>query len=87
MALDVYEGLVREIGSNRVLRGPEALEPYGRALIARFGPRPPSDPFRLLPAALRDWIGGRVLASRFWSRRLVVDRWFLHRQQPALAGA
>jgi flavin-dependent dehydrogenase len=67
--------------------GREALEPYGRALTARFGPRPPSDPFRLLPAALRDWIGGRVLASRFWSRRLVVDRWFLHRQQPALAGA
>jgi glycolate oxidase len=28
--MDVYEGLIRELGADRVLRGPEAVEPYAK---------------------------------------------------------
>ena len=31
--MDVYEALIRELGSDRVLRGPEAVAPYGSDVI------------------------------------------------------
>jgi flavin-dependent dehydrogenase len=63
------------------------LEGYRQRLAARLGPRRPFDPLRLVPGALRSWLGARVLESPRWSRRLVVERWFLHRGQPALGPA
>jgi flavin-dependent dehydrogenase len=63
----------------------ERLEPYRRSLEARLGPRQRRDPLRAIPGPLRTWLGGRVLATPRWNRKLVVDRWFLHRQQPPLA--
>jgi flavin-dependent dehydrogenase len=65
----------------------ERLEPYRRSLEARLGPRQRTDPLRYLPGPLRHWLGGRVLATPSLNRRLVVDRWFLHRDQPPLSAA
>lgn len=62
----------------------ERLDPYRCALESRFGQRRSADGLRLLPGVFRAWLGRRVLASPHWNRRLVVDRWFLHRQQPRL---
>ena len=54
---------------------------------ARFGPRAPG-PRRglsdLLPPALRPWAAEKLLGSEWFARRVVVDGWFLHRDQPAL---
>jgi flavin-dependent dehydrogenase len=63
------------------------LEPYRHSLEARLGPRQRWDPLRAIPGPLRAWLGGRLLATPRWNRGLVVDRWFLHRQQPPLAQA
>ncbi|HLJ09560.1 MAG TPA: NAD(P)/FAD-dependent oxidoreductase [Planctomycetaceae bacterium] len=62
-----------------------ALGALERRLAARFGRTGPS-PNRpgLLPAAWRRAIGRRLLATGWFSRHVVIDRWFLHANQPAL---
>ena len=62
----------------------ERLEPYRHSITARFGARRLFDPFRLVPGAVRSWVGAKLLESPLWSRRLVVERWFLHRRLPTL---
>ena len=71
--------------------GPRASEAlgsaYARALEARLGPRRPrARPGlgALLPAGFRLAAAGRLLASPWFARHVVVDRWFTHRAQPAL---
>ena len=70
--------------------GPSALAAYAEAVRSRFGPRTgrarPGLP-DLLPRAWRGPVAGRVLGQRAFASRVVVDRWFLHRHQPPLAGA
>lgn len=63
-----------------------ALERYRAALEARFGPRRGRvrpGPSSLLPRALRTAVAERLIGSRWFTRR-IVDRWFLHRHEPAL---
>jgi geranylgeranyl reductase family protein len=63
------------------------LAGYAHAMEARFGSRAPgkrrglSD---LLPPSLRPWAAERLLAQPTFARRVVIDSWFLHRNQPAL---
>ena len=77
----------------RVLAGSSGMDPadvaerYARAVVARFGPRHGrmrNGPSSLLPARWRAPIVARLLASPTFARRVVVDRWFLHRKRPAL---
>jgi flavin-dependent dehydrogenase len=64
------------------------LASYSRAMQARFGARDgtrgfgPSD---FVPRAIRPWVAEKLLANRSFARRVVVDGWFLHRNQPALS--
>jgi flavin-dependent dehydrogenase len=63
----------------------DRLEPYGAKLRQRYGTRNPTlNPSRLLPAALLTWLGTRLMATRWFARRVVLDRWFLHAEQPSL---
>jgi flavin-dependent dehydrogenase len=62
----------------------ESLQAYARRLAARFGARPRLDPLRYVPRFVRGAIGGWILASKALNRRLVVERWFLHREKPSL---
>ena len=61
------------------------LEPYAAALSERFGS---SQVSRLLsdviPHGVSIAIARRLLNSPWFVRHLVIDRWFLHAQQPAL---
>ncbi|WP_303904795.1 NAD(P)/FAD-dependent oxidoreductase [Thiohalomonas denitrificans] len=61
------------------------LVSYEYALEERFGRRSGAEGFQWLPAPLQAFLAERLLASRWFSRHLVLDRWFLHRHQPALA--
>ncbi len=61
------------------------LAPYAVQLSRRFGPRqaaPAALPW--LPVSTKRFLAGRLLGNPFFTRRVVLDRWFLHRQQPAL---
>jgi flavin-dependent dehydrogenase len=59
------------------------LEPYRHAVEQRLGRRRPSR----LPVWLTALVGRRLLAARWATRHLILDRWFLHARQPPLATA
>lgn len=64
--------------------GREALHAYEARLQARLGRPHTQSLLSHLPAAWLQAIAGRLLASRWFSRNVVMDRWFLHRRDPAL---
>ncbi len=58
------------------------LEPYRGRMVERFGPRQPGPGWvERLPAGLRRFIAGRLLGAPWFVRAVVMDRWFLHREQ------
>jgi flavin-dependent dehydrogenase len=65
-----------------------SLAPYRTMLEARFGRREPrirKGPTDLLPAALARRLAGRLIASPAFARHVLVKRWFVHAEVPALA--
>lgn len=62
---------------------------YEAAVERRFGPREGggSDWVARFPDAWKAALAGALLANRLFARHVVLDRWFLHRFVPALAGA
>ena len=65
----------------------ERLESYRGMLAARFGESRVDWPTRIgrkLPAQVMQSIAGALLGTRWFSRKVVIDRWFLHADEPAL---
>jgi flavin-dependent dehydrogenase len=61
------------------------LEPYRVRIEARFGRRRAGGGLsRLVPPRVVEALGARLLSSSWLTRRIVLDRWFLHAHQPAL---
>ena len=66
------------------------LERYVRCIEQRFGPRQATTRFNvagLLPAPLKQSLAKQALSNHWFSRHVLMDRWFLHRQQAPLADA
>jgi flavin-dependent dehydrogenase len=63
----------------------DRLEPYRTLLHERYGSRDGgfSAP-GFLPRELMTWLGTRLMATPWFARHVVIDRWFLHAEQPAL---
>src|SRR6202008_4943121 len=64
----------------------ENLEPYREALTARFGTLQDDWSTRIgrrLPAPLMSSLGRALLATKWFSRRVVLDNWFLRTHEPA----
>ena len=60
----------------------EKLAIYPARLPGRFGkPAPPSKAF---PEFLRPLLAGKLMANRWFTRSVVLDRWFLHAHQAEL---
>lgn len=65
----------------------ERLETYRGMLAERFGKATPDWSTRIgrkLPAQVMQSAARVLLGTRWFSRRVVLDRWFLHADQPAL---
>ena len=62
----------------------QALQAYPSRLRARFGPEAAPDR-GVVPERLRNLLAGALLGSRWFTRRVVLDRWFLHSHLPGLA--
>ena len=60
----------------------QRLLPYSSRLIARFGVAPISG--GAAPEFLRNIFAGVLMESRWFTRHVVLDRWFLHRHQAAM---
>ncbi len=61
------------------------LEPYRRLLESRFGRRRSGgSSTRRVPSRLLQGVAAWLLANRWFVRRVVLERWFLHAGQPAV---
>jgi geranylgeranyl reductase family protein len=60
----------------------QQLAQYEARLQARLGPGEPGG----TPGTLQRVLGRWLLGNRLFTRHVVLDRWFLHRHQPALNG-
>jgi geranylgeranyl reductase family protein len=70
--------------------GRMSLDAYRRALEGRFGRRQPRialGPTDLLPAPLARWLAGKLLATPWFARHVVVERWFVHAHQAPLVAS
>ena len=80
------EAIAGALSTSRGAVDPALLDAYRVAMERRFGHRPgagmrpPSGP----TPAWRRRLGGLLLGNRWFSRHVVIDRWFLHGQQAAL---
>jgi geranylgeranyl reductase family protein len=64
----------------------ERLMEYERRLRARFGARDASpEGGGAIPPRLRSAIARSLMRTQWFTRRFVLDKWFLHADQPALA--
>jgi len=63
----------------------DALRSYQTQIEGRFGPRAAGrGALSFVPANARNFIGRKLLNSRWFARHVVLDKWFLHAAQPAL---
>jgi geranylgeranyl reductase family protein len=62
----------------------ERLAPYEAGLRARFGKKFARSASDFLPFGLKRFVAARLMASRWFSRHVIVDRWFLHTHEPPL---
>jgi len=61
----------------------QTLQAYPSRLRARFGPKG-APAGGMVPRFLRNILAGALLGSRWFTRRVVLDRWFLHAHQRGL---
>ena len=65
---------------------PEAVaSQYAARLQARMGMGHVESSSRWLPTAARNWLGQMLLRTRWFTRHVVLDRWFLDTRQPMLS--
>ncbi len=76
--------ILRAQGDYRV----QNLAGYETALAARFGDRNATGgDASWLPAVVRERLAARLLSCRWFSRKVVLDRWFLHTQDGAFTAS
>jgi len=64
----------------------DSLARYASRLTARFGKRSPAEECgSWLPQGIRRPLAASLMATRWFVRHVVVDRWFLHAQQKPVA--
>ena len=79
MAADVIRDAAGDYSRDR-------LAPYAGRLVRRFGERiPDQEAASWLPRGFRQSLAAKLLSMPWFARNVVVDRWFLHREQRALA--
>ena len=62
----------------------ERLAQYESDLRARFGARDESPALAILPDGLRMSLARALMQTQWFTRRVIIDRWFLHAGQAAL---
>jgi len=62
----------------------QRLAPYQQRLRDRLGPAKPAEDMQWAGQWLQRFIGGKLLSSAWFTRHVVLDRWFLHARQSAL---
>ena len=63
------------------------LAPYADRIVERFGKPRSTAITDHLPHGMLRFLAARLMGSRWFSRRVVLDKWFLHRADPPLEAA
>lgn len=66
----------------------ENIQDYEKQIVRRFGARDQRhalSPAGWLPPSLVRYLAGKLLANPWFSRHMVLDRWFFHLHQPPLS--
>ncbi|MFO0915009.1 MAG: NAD(P)/FAD-dependent oxidoreductase [Pirellulales bacterium] len=59
------------------------LIPYQSRVVARFGTPQRSSWLSAIPSSWRQSLGLRLITNSWFARHVILDQWFLHRDQPA----
>jgi len=63
----------------------EKLQPYQRILEERFGERQPAPSLlERLPLGVKQLLASKLMQTHWFTRKVVIDRWFLQSHQPPL---
>ncbi|MFO8024238.1 NAD(P)/FAD-dependent oxidoreductase [Thiohalophilus sp.] len=63
----------------------EKLQPYQQRLEQRFGERQPTPSLlERLPLGIKQVLASRLMQTHWFTRKVVIDRWFLQSHQPPL---
>lgn len=62
----------------------EMLQPYSQRIVERFGKPRASGSADWLPAGMLRFLAARLMATRWFSKRVVLDKWFLHTAEKPL---
>lgn len=62
----------------------EVLSAYASAIDRRFGKRKSPSAMPGLPAGIKQYLAKHLLKSKWFGRNIVINRWFLHTDVPAL---
>lgn len=60
----------------------QQLLPYAHRLAARFGPA--ASPGSSGPSSMRNFLAGVLLGNKWFTRHVLLDRWFLHAHQATI---
>jgi geranylgeranyl reductase family protein len=85
MAADVILEIARQPGEPDYSAA--RLDPYRVRIKERFGAPQSTGPTDWLPAPLMNFLAARLFSSRWFSRHVLLDRWFLHAAELAMASA
>lgn len=66
--------------------GKDRLSRYESLLLARLGRPRRRSPTAVLPPGWLAFLASRLLATRWFTRRVVIERWFLHQHDAPLGG-
>ena len=61
------------------------LASYGEKMLERFGARQSHSLTDRLPEGLKRFLASRLLGNPWFTRNVVIDKWFLHADQPLIA--
>ena len=81
IAARVIAGAVSGPGAEVVA---ESLQPYARSIKARFGSPRKSAITSWLPASVLEGLAARLMGTGWFSRKVVIENWFLHSREPVL---
>lgn len=77
MAADVLKNCEQNYQKDR-------LKIYQERLLKRFGPWPDEPAHSILPDVFRQFLGRQLMATQWFTRKVLLDRWFLQQHLPPL---
>ena len=64
--------------------GKEQLQVYQERVLNRFGPWPDEPAGSMIPSVIRQFLGRQLMSTQWFTRKVLLDRWFLQQHLPPL---